>query len=37
VTRENGEPSWIAYLGIQLLLGPKEPKENEKEQPGEKP
>ncbi|MGA8632227.1 MAG: hypothetical protein WBE56_06385 [Terracidiphilus sp.] len=24
VTRTNGEPSWIAYLGIQLLLGPKE-------------
>jgi len=23
VTRTNGEPSWIAYLGIQLLLGPK--------------
>jgi hypothetical protein len=32
VTRTNGEPSWIAYLGIQLLLGPKE-----KETPGEKP
>jgi len=24
VTREDGEPSWIAYLGIQFLLGPKE-------------
>lgn len=24
VTRTNGEPSWIAYLGIQLLLGHKE-------------
>ena len=24
VTRTNEEPSWIAYLGIQLLLGPKE-------------
>jgi hypothetical protein len=23
VTRGNGEPSWIAYLGIQLLLAPK--------------
>jgi hypothetical protein len=23
VTRSNGEPSWIAYFGIQLLLGPK--------------
>jgi hypothetical protein len=32
VTRTNGEPSWIAYLGIQLLLGPKE-----KGVPGEKP
>jgi hypothetical protein len=32
VTRSNGEPSWIAYLGIQLLLGPKE-----KETPGAKP
>jgi hypothetical protein len=32
VTRTNGEPSWIAYLGIQLLLGPKE-----KEAPGAKP
>jgi hypothetical protein len=31
VTRENGEPSWIAYLGIQLLLGPKE-----HETPGER-
>jgi len=24
VTRQNAEPSWIAYLGVQLLLGPKE-------------
>jgi hypothetical protein len=32
VTRTNGEPSWIAYLGIQFLLGPKE-----KEVPGETP
>jgi hypothetical protein len=31
VTRDNGEPSWIAYLGIQLLLGPKE-----HETPGER-
>lgn len=23
VTRQNSEPSWIAYLGIQILLGPK--------------
>lgn len=32
VTRTNGEPSWIAYLGLQLELGPKE-----KEMPGAKP
>jgi hypothetical protein len=32
VTRTNGEPSWIAYLGIQFLLGPKE-----KEVPGVNP
>jgi hypothetical protein len=32
VTRTNGEPSWIAYLGIQFLLGPKE-----KEVPGKTP
>ena len=24
VTRQNSEPSWIAYLGVQILLGPKE-------------
>ena len=24
VTRTNGEPSWIAYIGLQLLLGPKD-------------
>ena len=24
VTRENSEPSWIAYLGLQIVLGPKE-------------
>jgi hypothetical protein len=24
VTRQNSEPSWIAYLGVQFLLGPKE-------------
>jgi hypothetical protein len=23
VTRQNSEPSWIAYVGIQILLGPK--------------
>jgi hypothetical protein len=32
VTRSNGEPSWIAYLGIQLLLGPEA-----KETPGKEP
>ena len=25
VTVTNGQPSWIAYVGFQLLLGPKEP------------
>jgi hypothetical protein len=24
VTRANSEPNWIAYLGVQILLGPKE-------------
>lgn len=24
VTRLNGQPNWIAYLGLQVLLGPKE-------------
>ena len=23
VTRTNGQPDWIAYVGFQLLLGPK--------------
>ncbi len=32
VTRQNSEPSWIAYLGVQIRLGPKEQKA-----PGEKP
>jgi len=32
VRRENSEPSWIAYMGVQLLLGP-----SEKETPGETP
>ncbi len=32
VTRTNGEPSWIAYIGVQLLLGPKD-----KESPDKKP
>jgi hypothetical protein len=24
VTRENSEPNWIAYVGVQILLGPRE-------------
>ena len=24
VTRQNSEPNWIAYVGFQFLLGPKE-------------
>ncbi len=24
VTRQNSEPNWIAYVGVQILLGPKE-------------
>ena len=32
VSRQNSEPSWIAYVGLQVLLGPKE-----KEVPGMKP
>ena len=24
VTRQNSEPSWIAYFGVQILIGPKE-------------
>jgi len=32
VTRQNSEPSWIAYLGVQFLLGPQEP-----ETPGQNP
>jgi hypothetical protein len=32
VTRQNSEPNWIAYLGVQILLGPKE-----KETPGQNP
>jgi hypothetical protein len=23
VTRQNSEPYWIAYVGMQILLGPK--------------
>jgi hypothetical protein len=32
VTRQNSEPNWIAYLGVQFLLGPKE-----EETPGQNP
>jgi hypothetical protein len=32
VTPQNSEPNWIAYLGVQLLLGSKEP-----ETPGQNP
>jgi hypothetical protein len=32
VTRTNGEPSWIACVGLQLLPGP-----NEKETPSKQP
>jgi hypothetical protein len=31
-TRQNSEPDWIAYIGLQVLVGPKV-----KEVPGEKP
>ncbi len=29
VTRTNGEPNWIAYIGVQFLLGPKDKNEIE--------
>jgi hypothetical protein len=32
VTRQNSEPNWIAYIGLQVLLGPEE-----KEIPGQTP
>ena len=32
VTRQNSQPNWIAYLGVQFLLGPKE-----EETPGQTP
>lgn len=32
VSRQNSEPNWIAYLGLQILLGPKEA-----ETPGQNP
>jgi len=25
ITASNSQPSWIAYVGVQLLLGPAEP------------
>lgn len=25
VTRTNGQPDWIAYIGVQILFGPKQP------------
>jgi hypothetical protein len=28
----NGQPEWIAYVGLQVLLGPKEPVEPQVEQ-----
>lgn len=28
VTRQDSEPNWIAYVGVQFLLGPKDPAEN---------
>lgn len=31
VTRENSEPNWIAYLGVQLLFGPKQAEEPNQE------
>jgi hypothetical protein len=32
VTRQNSEPNWIAYMGVQLLLRSKE-----EETPGQNP
>jgi len=29
---DNGQPSWIAYVGLQVLLGPKEPATSQVEQ-----
>jgi hypothetical protein len=28
VTRQNSEPSWIAYVGTEILLGSKRPSES---------
>jgi hypothetical protein len=30
VTRQNSEPDWIAYMGVQFLLGPKEKEASDK-------
>jgi hypothetical protein len=32
ITAQNSQPSWIAYVGLQVLLGPKEPVEPQVEQ-----
>ena len=38
VTRQNSEPNWIAYVGFQFLLGPREAEEGPgKETPGAHP
>jgi hypothetical protein len=38
VTRTNGQPNWIAYIGVQFLLGPKEANAQvEKKLPDEDP
>jgi len=29
VRRDNSEPSWIAYLGVQILFGPKQTEDND--------
>jgi hypothetical protein len=34
VTRQNSEPNWIAYLGMQILFGPKEASNTDR--PGDK-
>jgi hypothetical protein len=28
VTKTSGEPNWIAYIGVQILLGPKDAQDN---------
>jgi len=32
ITADNSQPSWIAYIGLQVLLGPKEPETPQVEQ-----